>query len=401
MLEESIVQRKNNRFLKLAILSISLTVQAAGAIAAAIPAILNTFSERSTAEVQALLTIPSIAIMVFIILSSWIIQKIGKKKTVILGLTIALIGGVVPAFTTNFSVIVLARILFGVGTGMYNSLTISLIGDYFSGEEQQTLLGLQSAVMTIGNSLATFLAGVLLNISWNSTFFVYFLIVPILFIFSFGFPREIGETRVEKQETSELSSEEKTNFSLNVVLGIVVLFLFFVSFMTVFTSSALVIQELHLSNQGFLSTALAIAGIISSLFAMTYGKLHHLFKTFTPVFSAIMGMIGLLILTVSPNMSVFFIGLLIMFVSSLIVPYVYSMILNEVTPKMKNLVVSLAMVACNLGSFASPYIINFIAGQFHMTNAISQLQISIGIIIIISFIFVFLAFTTKENKKRG
>lgn len=401
MLEEQMIQKKSNRLLKIAILSISLTIQAAGAVAAAIPAILNTFSERSTAEVQALLTIPSIAIMIFIILSSWIIQKIGKKNTVILGLLIALIGGIVPAFTTNFSVIVIARILFGAGTGMYNSLTISLIGDYFTGEEQQTLLGLQSAVMTIGNSLATFLAGLLLNISWQSTFFVYLLIVPILFIFSMGFPKQSEETTSEAVVEEVSSVKGKTKISINVLLGIFILFLFFISFMTVFTSSALAIQELHLSNQGFLSTALAMAGMISSLFAMAYGKIHQVFKRFTPVFSAVMGILGFLILTISPNMSVFFIGLLIMYVSSLIVPYVYSVILNDVSEKMKNFVVSLAMVACNLGSFASPYVINFIADKIHRTDALSQIQISAGIIVIISILFIYLAFTTKENTERG
>lgn len=53
-------------------------------------------------------------------------------------------------------------------------------------------------------------------------------------------------------------------------------------------------------------------------------------------------------------MTVFFIGLLVVYLANLVVPYVYSVILSDVDPEANNLVVSLAMVACNLGAFSSP-----------------------------------------------
>ncbi len=88
--------------LKVAILCISLTIQTAGAVAAAVPAMIDSFANRSTTEIQSLLTIPSFSIMLFIILSSGIIKYIGKRNTVLIGLTIALLGGLLPAFYFQF-----------------------------------------------------------------------------------------------------------------------------------------------------------------------------------------------------------------------------------------------------------------------------------------------------------
>ncbi len=97
---------------------------------------MNNFSDRTTAQVQSILTLPSMAILIFILLSSWFI-KARQKRTVCLGLLIALVGGILPAFTMNFGLILFARILFGAGLGLFNSMTVSLIGDNFTGAEQK------------------------------------------------------------------------------------------------------------------------------------------------------------------------------------------------------------------------------------------------------------------------
>lgn len=403
MVNEKIGRKQKSWLLKASILCISITIQAAGAVAGAVPSIMLSFENKSTAQIQALLTIPSFAIMVFIILSSWIIKKIGKRNTVVLGLLVSLVGGVLPAFTTNFTLIIIGRVLFGAGTGMYNSLTVSLIGDFFTGEEQQTMLGLQSAIMTLGNSLATFLAGWLLNYGWQNSFLVYFLIVPVLILFLTGYPKNSNQDTENLDSSSKEIQQEKLSlshtFSISVVLGILTLFLFFISVMSLYTTSALAIQELDLANQDSLSTLLAIGGIISSLFAMIYGKINQMLGKITPVVCTFIGICGMFLLTISSSMTMFFIGIILTLVSNLIVPYVYSLILGSVPEGNKNLIVSLAMVACNLGAFLSPYVINGILNIIGSVDALSQFRLSAIILIIILLIFIFLSVTQKSSNQ--
>ncbi len=400
MISENSMSIKSRLPLKIGILSLSLVVQAAGAVAAAVPFIMNDFSDRTTAQIQSILTLPSMAILIFILLSSWFIKALGKKRTVCLGLMIALVGGILPAFTMNFGLILFARILFGAGLGLFNSMTVSLIGDNFTGAEQKNLLGIQSAVMTLGNSLATFAAGLLLTISWQASFLVYLVILPILFLFLFVY-RNVNEKPVKTTQPSTTATKRR-KLPLSVTLGILTLFLFFISLMVVITSSALLIQELALTNQGFLSTALAIAGIFSSLVALAFGQITKLLKRFTPVVVISFAMVGFFTITLAPTMTVFFIGLLVVYLANLVVPYVYSVILSDVDPEANNLVVSLAMVACNLGAFSSPYVINFISQLLGMTTAVMQVRIAAGIMAIIALIFLFLAFnktTTPISKE--
>ena len=111
--------------LKLTILSISLMLSAASAISVTLPMIKNQFPDIAPATVESLVTIPSFTMLIFILLSSFIVKGIGKKKTVMLGLTLAFVGGVIPVFVTNFSVIYISRFILGAGTGIYNSLAVS------------------------------------------------------------------------------------------------------------------------------------------------------------------------------------------------------------------------------------------------------------------------------------
>lgn len=334
------------------------------------------------------------AILIFILLSPWFIKKLGKKRTVCIGLFAALIGGILPAFTMDFKLILFARVLFGAGLGLFNSMTVSLIGDNFSDSEQKNLLGIQSAIMTLGNSLTTFVAGLLLNISWQASFLVYMVIIPIFFLFILGY-RNAKEESIEAA-TAPSNVISMKQLPLNVSLGILTLFLFFTSLMVIITSSSLLIQELALPNQGFLSTALAIASISSGLISLAFGRISQILKRFTPVVVIVVAMIGFFTITLAPTMTIFFIGLVVVYFSNLVVPYVYSVILSDVEPKANNLVVSLAMAACNLGAFSSPYIINFISQLLGVTTALMQVRIAAGIMAVIAVIFIFLA---SDNKK--
>lgn len=99
------MKQSKSGLLKLTILSISLMISAASAIAVTLPMIKNQFPDIQSATVESLVTIPSFTMMVFILLSTFIIKAIGKKNTVLLGLLLAFVGGIIPVFVSNFTII--------------------------------------------------------------------------------------------------------------------------------------------------------------------------------------------------------------------------------------------------------------------------------------------------------
>ncbi len=122
---------KNKVWFKTALLSISLVLTSASAISAIIPMMLNQLSGVSSSLIESVVTIPSFTMMLFVLLSGPISSRLGKKNTVMLGLLLVVIGGILPMFTTNITWILALRLVLGAGLGMFNSLAVSLISDFF------------------------------------------------------------------------------------------------------------------------------------------------------------------------------------------------------------------------------------------------------------------------------
>ena len=391
---------KHNWKLKVGILGISLFLQVAGSNLAAIPLIAKSFPNQSLTSVQALFTLPSFTIMLFILFSNAVIKWVGKRNTVIIGMITTIVGGLIPFFISNFAIIVASRLLVGAGIGLFTSLAVSLIGDCFSGEEQKTLIGIQGAMGTLGNSSMTFVAGLLLGIKRQATFLYFLFIIPFLILFMMGYtPKMEKETTLEKSSTKEQKQRSKhAKIPASIYVAFLMLFLYFSAFMVEATASALVIQQNHLANQGMLSTEIAIAGLVGALISMAYARIFKVLKNFTPVVAISLGTVGFIVCSQAPNMTIFFIGLLLMMISSLIIPYVYDSILSEVDSSISNLIISIAQICNNLGAFASPYVIALLSGMTGLSTAVDQMRISAGILGVIALVLVVLAVSRNTKK---
>lgn len=401
--EELKKSNKHNWKLKVGILGISLFLQVAGSNLAAIPLIAKSFPDQSVTSVQALFTLPSFTIMLFILFSNAFIKWVGKRNTVIIGMITTVIGGLIPVFINNFSIIVASRLLIGAGIGLFTSLAVSLIGDCFSGEEQKTLIGIQGAMGTLGNSSMTFVSGLLLGIKWQATFLYFLIVIPFLILFMLGYTSKMEKgTTIEKKKDNHTVSKEMKHTKIPglIYVAFVMLFLYFAAFMVEATASALVIQQNNLANQGALSAEIAVAGLIGAVISMGYSRIFKILKHFTPVVAIACGAVGFIICSQAVNMTIFFVGLLFMMISSLIIPYVYDTILGDVDSSISNLIISIAQVCNNLGAFASPYVISALSKVSGLSSAVDQMRISACILGVIAIVFALMAIVrSKRNVK--
>lgn len=156
-----------NKILKFALLSVSLLVGIAPAINANIPAIAAHFDNIPLQLVEMLSTAPSLFLVASVLSSSFIAKKIGYKQTIILGLAIVMISGIVPLFINNFYLILISRAALGFGIGLFNSLTVAMINYFYKDtHDRSKMYGLQTAFEGIGGISITFIAGQLIKISW-------------------------------------------------------------------------------------------------------------------------------------------------------------------------------------------------------------------------------------------
>jgi len=380
---------KNQPMFKIALLSISLILTSSGAIASTVLKMQETFAGYSSTSVEALVTASNITVMIFVLLSSFIVRLIGTKKTVLLGLVLAGIGGVVPMFSTNYEVVYVSRLVLGAGLGMFNSLAVSLINEFYTGDTRSKMLGYQSAVQSLGQTVTTFIAGILVNYNWHYSYVIYALALVSFVLYMIYVP----ETE-DKQESKEEVKEPRGKQTINafVIIQSLVLLISFGLLMAMSIKSASLVVEKNMANPEFLGTALSLNTLVGFIFSFFYGNIVKYTKNYTlPICYAFLG-IGFLLISYSTNM-VFFTGSL-MFLgvgSAMFLPYSFGIIMEKAPKNSATLAVSISMVGTNLGAYLSPYILNFIGNVFNNPTSSFAFSSSAVIFLILAAIYIVFA----------
>ncbi|AUI72018.1 MFS transporter [Companilactobacillus alimentarius] len=379
---------KKGWLMKFSLLSISLVLTSAGAISGNIPAMAKTFSNESLSSVEMLTTIPALMVVIFVLLSSFIAKWIGQKQTVVLGLVIALISGIVPVFSTNFTVVLISRGTLGIGFGLFNSLAVSMISDYFTGNERAQLIGFQSAFQGLGTAIMTYVAGQLLKINWHVTFWIYAIILPILALFILFVPNP------EKSSSNENNSNGKVKQSTNLqVIGyVLLLFVVLIIYMGVQVKLALLFTSNGYGTATDAANIISITSIGGMLAGFAFGTIFKIIRHYTIPVSMILMAISFFVLSISNSVILSGVGGVLTGVAfSLLVPYLFNQV-SIVSPKgSATLSTSLLLVGSNLGSSFSPYglaLLGKLSGTDQVNGVFMVGGIVLSIMAIIGLVFV-------------
>lgn len=345
----------DNIWSKLAILLLNIFVVSSGATAATIPLMIKSFPNIAPTLVESTMTISSLGIILFTPLSNIIADKLGIKKTIILGLAIITICGIIPVFTNNFPLIFISRIGIGIGTGLLASYSQSLIISLYSGKNQQQLLGWSSVVQGLGMFLMTFMAGILLARGWHNAYWVNIIALPVLIMFMTFIPHTL---RIEQPKNVN-DVDSKGSKKINRKIWLLATFIFFFNATFAFVSikfASLVLEK----GYGTASDASTLLGIMS--FAMAAGgfifmSMSEKLKRFSLAISISAGFIGFLIFTISNSLILSGIGVILVGISvSMTMVSTMSSVGQFTSPKQVPFSTSVVMTVANIGTLLSPYI---------------------------------------------
>ncbi|MCT3073421.1 MFS transporter [Leuconostoc citreum] len=388
---------------KVAFLGISFMLTSAYAINGALPQMTKSLGVSAT-EVQALATTPSIVVTVFVLLSSFIAAKLGDKKTIILGMLLVGFAGIVPFFVSSYAAILVSRMVLGAGFGIFNSLAVSMIAVMYQGQTRATMLGWRAAVEQIGQAVLTFVAGLLLNFGWHTTFLVYLLAFPILYLFYVRVPdtTEMLAEAEEKQGKAAKKSLEGPK-KISPVVWILTLFAAFlvIDYMAIQLSFPFMAQSLGVNGM-VVSTILSFMLVAAMVGGIVYGTIQKLFGRFTlQVGLILMAISNYLVAFSNHNFVMLTIGvLLIGFPMQLISPFIFSQLPNLAPLKKQPFVTSIILIDFNVGVFVEPFIISFLAGIMgnHTSNVAAAAYTTIPLLGVILLIIAVITFFT--NRKR-
>lgn len=346
---------------RFAILILSVFTVSAGATAATLPLMMKSFPNISATTIELLMTIPSLGIIIFTPISNIVADFIGVKRTIMTGLALIFLGGVIPAITMNFPLIFASRIILGLGTGLLMSFSQSLIIQLYEGSDQQKMLGLSSVFQGLGMFVMTYSAGLLLNSGWQMSYWIYLIVLPIILLVGIYVPKTVGRIEESSQNETKTSKKVDTKIWLLAIFA----FLFNATFAFISIKFALLVVS---RNYGTASDASTLLGLMA--FAMAAGGFifmyvqKHWFK-FTTAIGLGFAAVSFLLLSVSHSLVLSGLGVILVGISVSI--FMASMIanINQMTSASQvAFSTSVVMTCANVGTLLSPYFAKSISTVF-------------------------------------
>ena len=348
----------NPALLKSAILTMSFVQMSTNGIAPFLADIARAFPEASTQKVQFLMTFPSIFSVVFMLLSSVLAGRIGKKPLALAGLLVVTAAGLGAVLLHgSLTVLFFWAAVLGTGVGLVCTVAPALIGEAFTGAEERAMLGLQNSAANVGSMLMTFFGGLLAARGWWFGYLVYLLGIPGLICTLVGVPGNGNLAR-----SGEARADAPARFSLGLLWReLLVSFLFMILFSSVPANLSMLAMEKGLGGPqtaGILSTLFLAGGMVAGF---CYGAVSGRLGRNTVL-------LGGLLLALGALASAAFGGVVPVAIACLVGGMSISFLMPKIMeapgrfPGSGSLVAALIMSASNIGVFCGPLLTRAVNG---------------------------------------
>ena len=344
---------------KISLLGLSLLLISAFSISTALPPMLDYYSPTYTAsQVELLVSVPSFSVVAMLLLNPFVDRWLNDRQLIMTGLLLLSSAGIFPFFVQLYPLVLLSRLVFGMGIGLINAKAISIISQRYQGKERVQMLGIRGSMELIGGASCSLLVGQLLKIHWTLAFLIYgfgFIILAMYLLFVP--PMEQTEKEAQK---SKQGLDQK---DLAMILGMALLAGFVIC---INSSISLRVPLFQIDGKTIASgqSALVLSleqgiGIVAGLsFASLIGHIKHRLLPMA-LFCLSICLLGISLAN----------NLLILILSSVGVGFFYNIILTiifnrlseRIAKNLLNKATAYVLLGCNLGSAVSPYVLKVLA----------------------------------------
>lgn len=346
---------KRGLMAQIAILSLSFISAGASAVNPALQGLAGAYPDLPFTTILLVATLPTLMYIPFSIIAGAVAgSKIKFRTLALLGAVLWVVGGLAPLVFRNFTAILAARVLFGIGLGIVSPLASALILRLFDGKKRASLMGFGSAMMNAGGIVFMLLGGVLAATFVHNVWFDYLFGVVALLLLVLWLPEP---AKIEKAQ-----SGVKTSMPAGVWVYVFLMFLFTTLMYPMLLSMSTLIVK------GGLGTA-AAAGLVLSLFtgggflsSLVYGKVSSKVGRFSLALSLALFAIGIGLIATSASLAVVIVGAVIAgFGSGIQFPAIMMLMGKVAPPAVISGAVGLALAGNKLAGFLSPYWMSLLA----------------------------------------
>jgi len=200
----------------------------------------------------------------------------GRKKVLVPSLLIFAIAGFTIFFIHNFKILIVLRILQGVGAAPLGSLSTTLIGDFYKGKNRPAAMGYKASVLSLSTAFYPLIGGALAGFAWYYPFVLPLLAIPVGLFVIFG----LKEPEFEKSSNFKqyLKAISKNIFKKEVlaifILSVLTFIILYGAFLTYLPFLLDKKFDLSASKIGMF---FSLSSITSAILATQLGKLNNKF----------------------------------------------------------------------------------------------------------------------------
>lgn len=337
------------------------TFMGGAAVAPALPQMSQAFPEASSTAISLVITLPGLSVAVAGFFVGAFADRVGKVRTLAISSVLFTLAGYAALVLNSIELILIARLILGVGISGIAVSTTALIADYFTGYALTRALALQSAAMGAGVLVLETAGGFLAEFGWRAPFWLYgigliILVGVVLFL------RE-PEKDASAENAGDSASDEGSKltapaFPRKVVFYAVAggAFLAFLDNITCFVYPGRLpffVEELGSSSSisgmmlGMHGLSMTLSSLAQSKLVIRCGRERLLMGSFTLVG------LGILVAAFIPNIPALFASAIIAGVGiGQIIPSLMQWMTSVATPETSGKITGCNTAAINLGQFA-------------------------------------------------
>lgn len=384
---------KETPALKITLLLASMMTMMAGAVMApSLPQISEHFEAVPNVDLltRLIITLPALFIAFLAPVAGWFIDKFGRKQILIYSLLLYGMAGTSGFFLDNLAAILISRAVLGIAVAGIMTTAVTLIGDYFDGDERNAFMGLQAGFMGLGGVVFISMAGLFADIQWNVPFLIYgFSFLVLILAFVFLYEPEVNSHNSQKGDLNPADSFPKTVIFIYVIAFFGVVFFYMLPIQVPF-----LLKKMDNVSNAMVGYAISLATLASAFISMNFNRLKKRFDfPFIYFITFLILGIGYFLVSQSATYGMYLFSLLISGLGvGLLMPTANLWVMVLAPVSMRGRLIGNLTTALFLGQFFSPILIQPLIDSF----SISKSFFIVGVFLVILAAF-FLIYDRKQR----
>ena len=299
-----------------------------------------------------------------------IADRWSRKRIIIPFLMLFGVAGGLCFFVRDFKLLLILRLIQGIGAAPLGALTVTIIGDLYSRKELIVAMGYNSSIRSIGSAIYPAIGGALAMIGWHYPFILPVIAVPIGFLVLFALKVQEPENELHIREHLNIVWKKLKNHQVArlLVIGIIIFIIYFGSYMTYFP---LLLGNSFAASPLIIGLSMASISLIAAFTSSQLGKITRFFSERTILkISFILYALALLIISLISQLWLFFIPVIIFGIAhGMSIPVIQALFAEAAPLKYRATFMSVSGMTFRMGQTLGPFLMGLVIGVWGISGA--------------------------------